>query len=114
MEQNQTQEQLQNSTLILVLGILSIVTCCCYGVIGLILGIVTLVLAKKATAIYAENPDLYTGFQNVKTGKILAIIGLVLSAIYLLFSIWAIMTFGWETLQDQELLQERMREMMEQ
>ncbi len=114
MEQNQTQEQLQNSTLILVLGILSIVTCCCYGVIGLILGIVTLVLAKKATAIYAENPDLYTGFQNVKTGKILAIIGLVLSAIYLLFSIWAIMTFGWEALQDQELLQERMREMMEQ
>lgn len=114
MEHNQTQEQLQNSTLILVLGILSIVTCCCYGVIGLILGIVTLVLAKKATAIYAENPDLYTGFQNVKTGRILAIIGLILSAIYLLFSIWAIMTFGWETLQDQELLQERMREMMDQ
>ncbi|WP_460218698.1 CCC motif membrane protein [Psychroserpens sp. MEBiC05023] len=112
MEQNQTQEQLQNSTLILILGILSIVTCCCYGVVGLVLGIVTLILAKKATAIYAENPDLYLGFQNVKIGRILAIIGLVLSALYMLFTIWAIMTFGWEAMQDQELMQEKMREMM--
>ncbi|WP_026755647.1 CCC motif membrane protein [Sediminibacter sp. Hel_I_10] len=108
----QQQQQLQNSTLILVLGILSIVTCCCYGVIGIVLGVITLVLAQKATKLYAENPELYTGFQNVKIGKILAIIGLSLSVIYLLFVIWMVMTFGWETLQDQELMQERMQEMM--
>ncbi|MEM6517604.1 MAG: CCC motif membrane protein [Bacteroidota bacterium] len=113
MEQQQ-QQQLQNSTLILVLGILSIVTCCCYGVIGLILGIVTLVLAKKATAIYAENPEMYTGFQNVKIGRILAIIGLVLSVLYLLFSVWVITAFGWDTINDQELLQQRLEEMMQQ
>ena len=106
------QEQLKNSTLILVLGILSIVTCCCYGVIGIILGIVTLVLAKKATEIYATNPELYTGFQNVKIGRILAIIGLVLSIIYVLVMIWLVMTFGWETIQDQELMQQRLEEMM--
>lgn len=106
------QQKLPNSTLILVFGILSIVTCCCYGVVGLILGIVTIILAKKATQIYAENPDLYSGFQNVKTGKVLAIIGIVLSVIYLLFCIWAITTFGWEALQDQELMQEKMQEMM--
>lgn len=109
---NQTQEPLQNSTLILVLGILSIVTCCCYGVVGLILGIVTIVLAQKATKTYAENPDMYTGFQNVKIGKILAIIGLVLSILYLLATVWIIMTFGWETMQDQELMQEKIQEMM--
>ncbi|MFD2914413.1 CCC motif membrane protein [Psychroserpens luteus] len=114
MDHNQTQEQLKNSTLILVLGILSIVTCCCYGVIGIVLGIVTIILAQKATAIYAENPDMYTGFQNVKTGKILAIIGLVLSVLYLLATVWAISTFGWEALQDQELLQQRMQEWAEQ
>jgi len=108
------QEQLKNSTLILVLGILSIVTCCCYGVIGIILGVVTLVLANKATAIYATNPEMYTGYQNVKIGKILAIIGLVLSVIYLLINIWFIMNFGWETLQDQDALRERLEEMMQQ
>ena len=112
MEHNQTQEQLKNSTLILVLGILSIVTCCCYGVVGIILGVITIVLAQKATAIYAESPEIYTGFQNVKIGKILAIIGLVLSVLYLLITLWAVMTFGWDTLQDQELMQEKMQEMM--
>jgi|SRR5690606_1731175 len=106
------QQKLPNSTLILVFGILSILTCCCYGIIGLILGIVTIVLASKATKLYAENPELYTGIQNVKTGKILAIIGIVLSALYLLFTIWAITAFGWESMQDQELMQEKIQEML--
>lgn len=106
------QQKLPNSTLILVLGILSIPTCCCYGVLGLILGIIAIVLANKAAKVYAENPELYTGFQNVKTGKILAIIGIVLAVIYLIFSVAMISMFGWETLQDQEVLQERLQEML--
>lgn len=106
------QQKLPNATLILVFGILSIVTCCCYGVIGLILGIVAIVLANKATKVYAENPEAYTGFQNVKTGKILAIIGIVLSVLYLLLMVWMVTTFGWETMQDQELMQEKLQEMM--
>lgn len=106
------QQKLPNSTLILVFGILSIVTCCCYGIVGLILGIIALVLAKKATQIYAENPEQYTGFQNVKTGKILAIIGIVLSTLTLLYFIWLISVFGLEGLQDKELVEEKLREMM--
>ena len=73
------KQQLPNSTLILVFGIISIVTCCCYGIIGLIFGIIALVLASKATKLYAANPDLYSDYNNVKIGKILAIIGLVLN-----------------------------------
>jgi heme/copper-type cytochrome/quinol oxidase subunit 2 len=106
------QQKLPNSTLILVLGILSIPTCCCYGIIGLILGIVAIVLANKATKLYAENPEAYSGFQNVKTGKILAIIGIVLAVLYIIMMIGAISMFGWETLQDQELMQEKLQEMM--
>ena len=105
------QQKLPNATLILVFGILSIVGCCFYG-IGIVLAIVALVLAAKASKLYAENPDGYTGFQNVKTGKILAIIGLILSALYLLLIIWLISTFGWDSMQDQELMQERIQEMM--
>ncbi|MFV0564491.1 MAG: CCC motif membrane protein [Flavobacteriaceae bacterium] len=103
------QKQLQNSTLILVLGILSIPACCVWG-IGLILGIITLVLANKSSKLYMGNPEMYTGFSNVKTGKVLAIIGIVLSLAYLLLAFWAISTFGWEALQNPELLQERMQE----
>lgn len=106
------QQKLPNSTLILVFGILSIITCCCYGVVGLILGIVAVILASKATKLYAENPELYTGFQNVKTGKILAIIGIVLNVITLIYMIWIISMIGLEGIQDQELMQEKIREMM--
>ena len=48
------KQNLPNSTLILILGILSIIGCCCYGVIGLILAIITIVLAKKATETYIK------------------------------------------------------------
>lgn len=105
------KQKLPNGTVILILGILSIITCCCYG-IGLILGIIALVLAKKDIVLYATNPELYSDYKNVNTGKILAIIGVVLSAIYLLFVIWMIYTFGYDNMQNPELMQEKMRELM--
>jgi hypothetical protein len=103
------KQPLPNSTLILILGILSIVTCCCYGVIGLPMGIIALILANKATAVYAENPELYTGFQNVKTGKILAIIGIILNGIYLIYAIWLFSTIGVEGIQ--QMQEEMMKNM---
>ncbi len=105
------QKQLPNATLILVFGILSIVTCCCYGVIGLPLGIVAMVLANKATVLYAANPELYTGFSNVKTGKILAIIGIILNAIFLITVIWMYVSLGAEGIQ--EMQEQWMKELNE-
>ena len=101
------QQKLPNSTLILVFGIISIVTCCCYGVLGLIFGIIALVLANKATKMYMENPELYTGFSNVKTGRILAIIGIVLNVLYLGYTIYLFSTLGMEGIQEmqQEMLE---------
>ena len=104
------QQKLPNSTLILVFGIISIVTCCCYGVLGLIFGIIALVLANKATKLYAENPEMYDGIKNVKTGKVLAIIGIILNVIYLVMTIALYSTFGLETMQDPELMQEALEE----
>ena len=77
------QRNLPNGTAVLVLGILSIVTCCCYGFIGLTLGIVALVLANKDLKLYQESPELYLNYKNLNIGKILAIIGVVLSSISL-------------------------------
>lgn len=103
------KQQLPNATLILILGILSIVTCCCYGIIGLPLGIIALIMANKATLLYAENPELYSGFQNVKTGKILAIIGIILNGIYLIYAVWLFSTIGYEGIK--EMQEELMRNM---
>lgn len=102
------QQKLPNATLILVFGIISIVTCCCYGVIGLIFGIIAIVMAKKATETYLANPELYTGYSNVKTGKILAIIGVILNVIFLGYVIFMFVTVGSEGLMEMN------KEMMEQ
>jgi hypothetical protein len=83
------QQILPNSTAVLVLGIISIVGCFCYGLVGLILGIIALVLAGKAGALYQQNPGMYSeaSFKNMKAGKVCAIVGLSLSAACLLFMI---------------------------
>jgi len=103
------RQELPNSTLILIFGILSIIGCCCYGVVGLVFGIITILMAQKATNIYNENPEMYNGYQNVKTGKILAVIGIVLSALVLIIGIISLIIFG-----GLEGIQEMQREMMEQ
>lgn len=85
-DDNYSQEQLPNSTAILVLGILSIVTCMCGGITGIILGIIALSLATKANDELAKNPNRYTpaSASNTRAGKICAIIGLITSSLYFL------------------------------
>ena len=90
------KRELPNGTAVLVLGILSIITCCCYGIVGLVLGIIALVLAKKDMALYSENPELYSNFSNISTGKILAIIGIVLSTVSLIINIYFYSVIGEE------------------
>lgn len=86
--QIERQETLPNATAVLVLGILSLITCFIYGIIGLILGIVAIALHKKDKIAYQNNPVKYEdSFKNSKAGNICAIIGVILSGIYLLFII---------------------------
>lgn len=107
------QQALPNATIVLVLGILSIVTCCCYGVIGLVLGVVALVLSKKDRALYTANIAYYTesSFKNLNAGRVCAIIGLILNILVVLFYIVIIAVFGWATLSDQEALKEALQNM---
>jgi len=104
------KQKLPNAVAVLVLGILSIPACCFYGG-GLIFGIIALVLAKKDKALYAANPEGYDGYSNLNTGRILAIIGIVLSVLYIILIIALVSLFGWATLQDQALLQQRIMEL---
>ncbi|MEH6537499.1 MAG: CCC motif membrane protein [Psychroserpens sp.] len=105
------KQQLPNSTLILVFGIISIVLCWCYGIIGVPLSIVALVLAGKAKKTYLENPELYSGYQNMNAGKILAIIGLILNVLFLCYIIWFLSQIGWDALSNPELMMERAEEL---
>jgi len=79
------QIPLPDSTAVLVLGILSIVICC--GFIGLILGIIALALSAKANALYKHDPGMFSlsSYNNMNAGRICAIIGTVISALWILF-----------------------------
>jgi uncharacterized membrane protein len=104
------QQKLPNATAVLILGILSIVGCCFYAV-GIVFSIVALVMAKKDMALYAANPSGYDNYSNLKTGRILAIIGLIFNIIYITMIIAIIAFFGWAAFQDPALLQEKMQEL---
>jgi len=90
------QQTLPNSTAVLVLGILSIALCWCYGLFALAMGIIALVLSSKAKIAYSENPDAYTlsSYKNLNAGRVCAIIGTVLSALYLVIVIIYVLVVG--------------------
>ena len=84
------QKNLPNSTTVLVLGILSIVFSCWYfSVVGIILSIMALVLARKDLLTYYENKPQFTlsSFNNLKAGRICAIIGLSVAVIFFIILI---------------------------
>lgn len=79
---NTNAMQLPNATATLVLGILSIVVC-------FICGIVALVISNKDIALYRANPELYSAasYNNIKAGRVCAIIGIALQVIGLIIYI---------------------------
>ena len=85
-----------NSTEVLVLGILSIVFCWCWGLFSIILGIVTLVLAGQGEREYRKNPQMYTevSYRNLRTGRTCAIVGLCLAAVTIIAVIVYFVVFG--------------------
>ncbi len=82
------QEPLPGASNALTFGILSIVlvfVCC--GPFAAIFSFISLSNAKKAERIHLANPGMYTGYENVKTGRILSYIGLAISLISLVLTI---------------------------
>lgn len=113
MDQFETQRPLPNATAVLVLGILSIVTCFCYGILGLILGIIALVLASKDKRLYLVTPDVFTlaSYKNMNAGRICAIIGLILSSLYLILIIVIFAIFGFAAMGNPDEMIQRMQEL---
>lgn len=102
------QQPLPNATAVLVLGILSIVTCCCYGVFGSVLALIALILANRDRKLYAQNFSFYTesSYKNLNAGRVCAIIGLILSVLIIIYFAVVISIFGLEVLKDPDRLRE--------
>lgn len=104
-------QNLPNSTVALILGILSIPACCCYG-LGLIFGIIAWVLSAADIKKYNLNPSLYSipSYKNTKAGKVCGIIGSILSLLYIICLVAMLIFFGWAALRDPEVMKELLRE----
>lgn len=95
IQPSEEKQPVQNSTAVLVMGILSIIFCWCWGLIGLILGIIGLALGAKSKKIYREDPERYslTSYKNLNAGYTCSLIGTILSGLWVLTIIVSII-FG--------------------
>jgi M penetrans paralogue family 26 len=87
---NVFQQNLPNSKTVLVLGILSIVLSSWYfSIAGVVLSILALVLANRDLSLYYSNKSQYTlsSFNNLKAGRVCAIIGLAVAILFFIFFI---------------------------
>lgn len=82
-------QNLPNATAVLVLGIISIVGAFCYGIVGLICGIIGLSLANKDRKLYQAYPDMYSSssYSTSNASRTCSIIGIVFSSALILIVI---------------------------
>ncbi len=82
------QQPLPGASNALTMGIISVVgALVCCGPFAVIFSIIGLNSAKKAQQLYDENPGAYTGYESVKTGRVLSYVGLALSLVMLVLLI---------------------------
>lgn len=95
---DKTRRDLPNATAVLILGILALIFCWCYGFFGLILGIVAVVMAGGQRRLYMEAPSEYTesSFRNLNSGRICGIVAICISAFIMIC--WLLFVLGIFTL----------------
>lgn len=104
------KRSLPNATATLVLGILSLLSCFCYGFPGILFAVIALAISVKPMKMYKAEPDLYSDYGNLRAGRIMAIIGLVLSLLFAITVIGLFVMIG----NDPEAWQEYFEEMQRQ
>ncbi|MEG1037782.1 MAG: hypothetical protein RSE22_05440 [Mucinivorans sp.] len=83
---------LPNAVSTLVLGICSIVFT--FFFVGLVLAIIGLAISGSGMRIYRDNPTVWTGYSMLSAGRVLCIIGTVISSLYALFVLIAVLFVG--------------------
>lgn len=96
--------KLPYATAVLVLGISSVALCCCYGIPGILTGVVALFLYRRDKKVYDKNKLQYSNFESLKTGKTLSIIGISMSSVYVIYLLFALYQRGPEGLSNPTLL----------
>jgi len=103
------QQKLPNVTIAIILAILSFICCCFGGIPGAIMAAIAFFLVRGDEKRYQANPELYSNYSQLRTARIIAIIGLVVGILYFIWTFYQISQMGgWDAYM------EKSREMMEQ
>ncbi|MBL4905142.1 MAG: hypothetical protein JKZ00_03840 [Flavobacteriaceae bacterium] len=92
-------QKLQYETLIKVLAILGLPLCCCLG-IGILPSGIAYFIARSELKKYADNPDGYDNQDSVYTGKIIALVVLIINVLYIAYTIYQINSIGFDVLME--------------
>ena len=102
------KQKLPNEQAVMILGITSFIGCCCTsGILGLVLSGLGIYLARKAEAVYNENPENYN-LGSLNTWKTVNMVAFVLSV--LVFGYWIYMKATGKDIEQQEQLMEMLKQ----
>ncbi|CAM3551196.1 hypothetical protein FSS13T_07820 [Flavobacterium saliperosum S13] len=102
------KQKLPNEQVVMILGILSYIGCCCTnGILGVILSGIGLYLANKDEKLLTENPEGYLP-GSLKTWKIINLVSLIISALFVIYLVYLLATGKYEEMQSQymEMIEE--------
>lgn len=105
------QEKLEYEALILILAIIGLPLCCCAG-IGIIPAGIAYFIANNELKKCYERTEPYSNQNNIYTGKIIALVVLILNALLIIRIIYVINVVGLDVIIEQSM--EQTRQMMEQ
>tara|TARA_R100000541_G_scaffold1672_1_gene6485 strand:+ start:175 stop:495 length:321 start_codon:yes stop_codon:yes gene_type:complete len=95
------EKQKLNTTIIYVLSGVGFI-CCCIPIIGIIPAIIAFVMANSKHKEAMANPENYENPEAMKTAKIIALVVVLINALYLIWSIISIVTMGgWDAYMEE-------------
>ncbi|AZJ35484.1 CCC motif membrane protein [Tenacibaculum singaporense] len=91
-----------NPTAIYVLSVISFL-CCCFAGLGIVLATPAFIMANNKLKEAESNPEQYNAatIKSIKTAKTVAMIALILNAIYLSMTIYRVATTDWDVLMEE-------------
>ena len=102
------KQKLPNEQVVMILGILSYIGCCCTnGILGAVLSGIGIYLANKDEKLLAENPETYLP-GSLKTWKTINLVSLIISIIFIIYLAYLLISGKYDEMQLQymEMLEE--------
>lgn len=93
------KQKLPNEQVVMILGILSYIGCCCTnGILGIVLSGIGIYLANKDEKLLAENPETYLP-GSLKTWKTINLVSLIISIIFIIYFAYLLISGKYDEMQ---------------